>query len=62
MLLELQLEATALNINEEAAAGEGIFEGGCEGPVVANLNDGLKSCGEVAAVVMKDGSEGADLG
>jgi len=50
-----------LHVNGKTAAWKGVFERGGERFVRANLKNGLKGCGEIAAIVMQNGSEGADL-
>ena len=62
MLLQLQLKATVPVLHIEAALRKGILQCGRERIIRPNLRYGLKCGGKVAAIVMQDLSEGADLG
>src|ERR1051325_6478387 len=61
MLLKLQLEAAVSILYVEAASGEGVFECGTECFISSDFHDGLEGSGEIAAVMMENGSESTDL-
>jgi hypothetical protein len=57
----LQFEATVSVFNIETAAGKGILECRGERFIGSNFEDGLDGGREIAAIVMQDWREGADL-
>ena len=62
MLLQLQLETAILHLDIKPAAGEGVFECSGESLVRSDFQNGLKSSGKIAAIVIQYRRKCADLG